>query len=210
VPEGIDLAPWDALRAALPAPKPSRKTAPVILSVARQYPRKNTLSLLDAMPAVRAEVPGACLRVVGGGPMLKALMRRAEALGLGGAVTFLGEVPCDGEVRREYLGADVFCLPSRQEGFGIVFLEAMAAGLPIVAVRAGAAPEVAAEGEAALLAPPGDTAALAGALIRLLRDAELRARLSEGGRKRVRGYGWPEVALRFLAEAERGQKPFPL
>lgn len=205
VPEGIDLAPWDALRAG-PGSAGPRRGGPVILSVARQYPRKNTLSLVEAMPAVRAQVPGARLRVVGGGPMLRALERRAAALGLttagpGGAAVFLGEVPGDEEVRREYLGADVFCLPSLQEGFGIAFLEAMAAGLPIVAARAGAVPEVAAEGEAALLAPPGDAAALAGALVRLLKDAELRARLGEGGRRRVRRYAWPEVARLFLAEA---------
>ncbi|MBI2132539.1 MAG: glycosyltransferase family 4 protein [Candidatus Tectomicrobia bacterium] len=201
VPEGIDLAPWDALRA---AHGPGRGASPpVILSVARQYARKNTAALLEAMPAVRAEAPGALLRVVGGGPMLRALERRAAELGLGGVAAFLGELPRDEDVRREYLAADVFCLPSLQEGFGIVFLEAMAAGLPIVAARAGAVPEVAAEGEAALLVPPGDTAALAGALARLLRDAGLRARLGEGGRRRVRRYGWPEVARRFLEEAGR-------
>ena len=200
VPEGIDLAPWDALCA---VPRPSRGGPPVVLSVARQYPRKNTASLIDAMPRVRAQVPGARLRVVGGGPMLRDLRRRAAALGLSEAVSFMGEVPRDADVRQEYFGADVFCLPSLQEGFGIVFLEAMAAGLPIVAARAGAAPEVAAEGEAALLVPPGDTGALADALVRLLRDAGLRARLGEGGRRRVRRYGWTEVARRFLEEADR-------
>ncbi|MEK6711775.1 MAG: glycosyltransferase family 4 protein [Nitrospinota bacterium] len=199
VPEGIDLAPWDALHA---GPRPGRRGGPpVILSVARQYLRKNTHSLLEAMPAVRAGAPGVGLRVVGGGPMLPALERRAAALGLGEAVTFLGEVPRAEDVRREYLAADVFCLPSLQEGFGIVFLEAMAAGLPIVAVRAGAAPEVVPEGEVGLLAPPGDVPALAAALVRLLRDGPLRGRFGAEGRRRARGYAWEEVARRFLEAA---------
>ncbi len=203
VPEGIDLAPWDALLASRP---PREAAPPVILSVARQYPRKNTRALVAAMPAVREAVPGARLRVVGGGPMLPALKAQALSLGLGGCVEFLGELAGEEAVRREYLGADVFCLPSLQEGFGIVYLEAMAAGLPIVALRAAATPEVAAEGEVALLAPPRDEAALAGALIRLLRDGPLRARLGAAGRRRARRYGWGRVAQRFLEEvAERDE-----
>ena len=117
VPLGIDLGAWDASAASFPGRGEER---PTVLSVARQYPRKNTKSLIAAMPAVRAEVPGAVLRIVGGGPMLPALRRQAEALNLGGpegaggvegAVEFLGELPSEEAVRREFFGADVFCLP---------------------------------------------------------------------------------------------------
>ncbi len=197
VPEGIDLKVWDAMRSGLPLRQDMR---PTILSVARQYPRKNTQMLIAAIPAVRAEVPDIRLRIVGGGAMLSSLRSQAGRLGLGEAVEFLGEVAADKAVRREFFLADVFCLPSLQEGFGIVFLEAMAAGLPIVAARAAAVPEVAPDGEAALLVPPGNSGALAAALVRLIKDRDLRARLGQGGRMRVRRYDWPKVAAAFLRE----------
>ncbi len=203
VPEGIRLADWQEPHAGEGEPRagPERQVegGPVILSVARQYRRKDTATLLAALPAVLQAHPGTRLRIVGGGPELGRLATRARALGLGGAVRFLGEVPDDRAVHREYGGADLFCLPSLQEGFGIAFLEAMAAGLPVVGVTAGAVPEVVPDGEAGLLVPPRDPGALAAALVRLLDDAELRRRMGEAGRRRAKGYDWRAVAKRFLA-----------
>jgi len=200
VPNGIHPAHWERVRR-MKGP-PGR----TILSVARQYPRKNTRSLIRAMPRVLAALPDARLRVVGGGPSLGALRRQAAGLGLGGAVTLLGEIPDDEAARLEYAAADVFCLPSLQEGFGIAFLEAMAAGLPVVGLRAAAAPEVV--GEAGVLLPPGDAPggeaaarALADALIVLLKDEALRERLGRAGAARAAAYDWRAVARRFLAEA---------
>ncbi|MFP6869402.1 MAG: glycosyltransferase family 4 protein [Nitrospinota bacterium] len=195
VPLGIDLAAWDALAASASTRTEAR---PTILTVARQYPRKNTRAIIAALPAVRREVPGVLLRVVGGGPMLPALREQAADLGLSGTVEFLGAVSGDDAVRREFFQADVFCLPSLQEGFGLVFLEAMAAGLPIVAAAAGAVPEVAPDGEAARLIPPGDDDALSAALIGLLKDEEGRKRMGAAGRARVRRYDWVEVAHSFV------------
>jgi len=192
VPEGIDLGAWRGL------PAPRRGGPPTILSVARQYPRKNTRTLLAALPLVRRRLPGARLRIVGGGPELPALRRMTADLGLDGAVTFLGPVARDADVRREYARADLFCLPSLQEGFGIVFLEAMAAGLPVVAGAAGAVPEVVPHGEAGLLVPPSDTHALADALATLLADGALRRRMGAAGRAHAAAYDWPKVARRFL------------
>lgn len=192
VPEGIDPAAWGN------GATPRDGRPPVILSVAHQYPRKNTATLLSAMPAVRARVPDARLRVVGGGPELVALRHAARGLGLDGAVTFLGEVPDDDAVRREYAGAAVFCLPSMQEGFGLVFLEAMAAGLPVVAGDAAAVPEVVPDGEAGLLVPPEDADALARALADLLADPARRARMGAAGRTRAEAHAWPRIAARFL------------
>jgi glycosyltransferase involved in cell wall biosynthesis len=194
VPEGIDLAAWPP-----PAPRPA-SGPPTLLSVARQYPRKNTRALLAALPRVRRAVPEATLRVVGAGPELPALRARAARLGLDGCVTFLGPLP-EARVRAEYADARVFCLPSLQEGFGIVFLEAMAAGLPGVAGNAGAVPEVVPDGEAGLLVAPRDPEALAAALVRLLTDRALAARLGAAGRARAEGYDWPRVARRFLEAA---------
>jgi glycosyltransferase involved in cell wall biosynthesis len=204
VPEGIDLTEWDAF---LRTPPVRRDERPTILSVARQYPRKNTRLLIDAMPAIRAAIPEVRLRVVGGGPMLPNLQEQAIRLGVDESVEFVGEVNSDNAVRREFFLADVFCLPSLQEGFGIVFLEAMAAGLPIVAARAAAVPEVIPHGEVAMLVPPGDSESLAGAVVRLLRDQGLAARFASAGKKRVRGYDWPEVAAAFLKEIDFGEAP---
>src|SRR5262249_20116824 len=161
-----------------------------ILCVAHLYPRKDVATLLDAIVRLPPEV---VLRVVGAGPELPDLRRRAERLALGHRVEFLEHVPF-GQLAAEYRRADVLCLPPRQQGFGIVFLEAMAAGLPIVAARAAAVPEVVADGECGVLVEPRDAAALAAALERLLDDADERQRLGREGRRRVERYDAPLVA----------------
>lgn len=206
VPEGIELESWSGPGGAPAGPgrDPSR---PVILSVARQYPRKNTETLLRALPEVLERVPGARLRVVGGGPRLPRLQELVTELRLGAVVELVGELPETEDVRAEYRAADVFCLPSRQEGFGLVFLEAMASGLPVVAGRAGAVPEVVPDGVAGLLVPPLDGGALAGALGRLLTDGELRRRLGAEGRERAKAYDWDRVAQRFLDAVREPPRP---
>lgn len=212
VPEGVDPGPCGPGKPGGSPPAGSGRrdgeTPPLLLSVARQYPRKNTGTLLRALPRVRRSVPGTRLRVVGGGPRLPALRALASDLDLAGAVTFLGEVEDPGTVRDEYRRADVFCLPSLQEGFGIVFLEAMAAGLPVVAGHAGAVPEVVPDGEAGILVPPRDVARLSEALSRLARDPGLRGRMGTRGREHVRRYTWPRVARTFLERvAPRRREP---
>jgi len=197
VPEGIDVEAWTGLPGERPARDPS---TPTIVSVARQYRRKNTAVLIRAIPAVRQRVPGARLRVVGDGPELPRLRALVRALDLGDAVTLIGSVGGLSELRAEFARADVFCLPSRQEGFGIVFLEAMAAGLPIVAADCGAIPETAPAGEVSLLVGPDDVEGLAAALIRLLTDRSLHGRLAAGGLARWARFGWTAVAEKFLTE----------
>lgn len=193
VPEGIDPGLWEG-------PGPARHSVPTILTVARQYPRKNTRTLIAALPRVKEAVPDVRLRIVGGGPELPALKRQAARLGLDDDVSFLGELPDDRAVRGEYLSAHLFCLPSLQEGFGIVFLEAMAAGLPVVAGDTGAAPEVVADGVTGRLVPPEDVERLAECLIDLLND-RVPQRMGEAGRQRVRQFAWPKIARRFLDAA---------
>ena len=200
VPEGIDVEGWSGL---VPAPRRA-DSPPTILSVARQYRRKNTATLIRAMAIVRKSIPAAQLRVVGDGPEVPRLRALVRSLKLEHAVDLVGSVDGAGGIRTEMARADVFCLPSRQEGFGIVFLEAMAAGLPIVAAECAAVPETAPPGEVSLLVEPDDVHALAAALVRLLRDGELRARLADAGAARWRQFAWPGVAIRFLAEAGFG------
>ncbi len=191
VPEPIDLANW---RKALASAEALPREPPSILCVAHLYPRKDVATLLAAVARLETD---AVLRVAGAGPELARLRRLAVRLGLGSRAEFLGHVPF-ARLATEYRRARVFCLPSRQEGFGIVFLEAMAAGLPVVAARAAAVPEVVADGECGTLVPPGDIAALAEVLGRMLGDPALRERLGEVGRRRAERYDAPRVAGEFL------------
>jgi glycosyltransferase involved in cell wall biosynthesis len=121
----------------------------------------------------------------------------AKELRLGDRVALLEHVPF-GRLVEEYRNADLFCLPSLQEGFGIVFVEAMAAGLPIVACRVAAVPEVVPDGECGMLVPPRDEPALAIALERLLSDEGERKRLGAAGRLRAARYDAPLVGRQFL------------
>lgn len=123
------------------------------------------LALLDAGPFA-----GATLDIVGGGPLHGALTEQARALGLGDRVRLRGELPKE-EVAAAMRASDVFVLPSTDETFGCVLIEAMACGLPVVATRVGGVPEVVGDGEGALVAP-GDAAALAEAVAATLADSD--------------------------------------
>ena len=191
VPEPIDLPRWDAALAACP---PGQAGETAILCVAHLYPRKNVVALLRAMKLLKS---GAKLRVVGVGPELSRLQALARELALGNRVAFLEHLPFELLVR-EYRSASVFCLPSLQEGFGIVFLEAMASGLPVVACKAAAVPEVVPDEECAILVEGGDVPAVARALDRLAGDVQERRRLGSAGRRRVARYDAAAVARQFL------------
>ncbi len=199
VPEGIDVAAWTA---ALESAPPRGDARPTILCVARQYPRKRVIDLIEAFAILRRRLPDAQLRIVGDGPEYARLRARAQALGIMDAVAFLGGIP-DAEVKREYAHCDVFCLPSAQEGFGIVFLEAMVAGKPVVSTTAAAIPEVVRHGETGILVPVGDTGAIAAALHLLLTDDSRRAQYGAAARSRVVEYDWLRVAEVFLRETSR-------
>ncbi len=210
VPEPLDerAFPDDAD----PSTRDRTPTHPFVLSVARQYPRKDTATLLRAFASVVQRIPRARLRIIGGGPQLAALRALAEELVLGDHVIFDGAVDEDAAVRAAYGEADLFCLPSLQEGFGIVFLEAMAAGLPVVAARAGAAPEVIEEGVTGVLVPPRSAAELADVLLTLLSDHDRRRAMGEAGRRHARTFGRDRVAALFLeasgvAPGRSGKRP---
>ncbi len=190
VPELIDLKSWQrALESA-----PGIEGPPRILCVAHLYPRKGVNTLLRAF----ANVPGpAVVRIVGVGPERQRLGQLARDLRISDRVHFLGHLPLHA-LAEEYRNAAIFALPSAQEGFGIVFLEAMASSLPVVAGRAAAIPEVVAEDVTALLVNPDDELALADRLMKLLNDAHLRASLGSSGRMRVLQYDAPVVARKFL------------
>ena len=173
------------------------RSGPVILSVARMYPRKRLSDLLRATAILTARIPEARTRVVGQGPEWAQLVRLRGELGAADTVELLGDVSRE-RLAEEYVNADLFCLPSVQEGFGIVFLEAMAAGLPVVACRAAAIPEVVRDGLTGVLVPPRDPKGLADVLEQLARDPGRARRLGDEGRRRVAEFAPERVAERFL------------
>jgi glycosyltransferase involved in cell wall biosynthesis len=153
VPELIDIATWRRILTEHPAPS----SGFTLLFVGRFYHRKRVPILLRAAAILRERMPELLVRIVGNGPCNAAWRKLAQELRLDGVVTWLGDVS-RAQLAEEYNRADVFCLPSVQEGFGIVLLEAMAAGKPIVASRAAAIPEVAPD---EVLVEPEDAEALA-------------------------------------------------
>jgi glycosyltransferase involved in cell wall biosynthesis len=179
-----------------------------VLAVARLYPRKRIGDLLRAAALLRGRAHALEVRVVGRGPEWDAARRLHAELGLGDAVVLLGDVSRR-RLAEEYMSADCFCLPSVQEGFGVVFLEAMAAGLPIVACRAAAIPEVVIQGETGVLVEPGSPGALADALEGLLRQPEVRRAMGNAGRRRAAEFMPERVAGRFLAAVESVVRPRP-
>jgi glycosyltransferase involved in cell wall biosynthesis len=194
VPELIDLSAWETETR---QQGETEADPPAILTVAHMYPRKNLGLLLKAFARLRDAGVAFQGWIVGNGPSRQAWERLSDSLTLQDCVTFLGTLSRRQLVDR-YRRAAIFCLPSRQEGFGIVFLEAMACGKPIVAVRATAVPETVIDGECGLLLDPDDPESLARALTALLRDPDLRQEMGEAGRRRVKQYGAGRVAACFL------------
>ncbi len=136
------------------------------------------------------------------------LAARVRTLGLDANVRFLGRVD---DVASVLAAADVLVMPSRQEGLGVAALEAMAAGLPVIASRVGGLPEAVVDGATGLLVPPADVPALAAAIARLAADRALARRLGAAGRARVRerftmaGMAAATLAVyRRLAESNAG------
>jgi glycosyltransferase involved in cell wall biosynthesis len=137
---------------------------------ARLVPEKDHFTLLRAFAAVAAEIPGAELQIAGDGPLRDRLISFAQELNLANRVTFLGAVS-DTPLFMSQL--DIFVLSSLNEGLPVALLEAMAAGLPVVATRAGGVEEAAVEGHNAYLSAPGDSIGLAQAMIRMANVPDL-------------------------------------
>jgi len=190
VPELIDLGAWRRLLAASPA----QATRFTVLSVGRFYRRKRVGLLLEAAAGLREAIPNLEIRIVGSGPCDAAWRAQARHLGLERTVTWLGDIS-RAALAAEYNRAGVFCLPSVQEGFGIVLLEAMAAGKPIVAARVAAIPEVAPH---ASLVEPESAPALAAGILALYRGREARAAQSAKGLAWVEQFDAPLIARRFV------------
>jgi glycosyltransferase involved in cell wall biosynthesis len=184
VPNGVDLARIEAAR---PGQEVRRELGlpdevPVIGLVGRlDHWGKGHKELFTAMAQLRERWPCRAL-IVGGGRREEEIKQAAADLGLAAVVHFLGSRP---DVPDLLQAMDIFVLPSYSEGVSLALLEAMAAGLPVIATAVGGTPEAVTEGVTGLLIPPRDAAALAGALERLLADAALAKKLGENARQAV-------------------------
>jgi phosphatidylinositol alpha-1,6-mannosyltransferase len=172
---------------------------PEVLVVARLGERpKGHEELITCWPRVAAAVPGATLRVVGTGPRAGQLRRLAAESPVGRQIVFEGFVP-DAELDLFYGRATVFAMPSRGEGFGLVYIEAMRHGLPVIAADEDAGPEIVTHGETGYTISRQRPQELADVLIHLLRNRTEAMRLGEGGRRRwAEQFRYSAFRARFL------------
>ena len=188
---GIDLSGWDPKEDGLSVRRefgiPS--DAPLLASVSRLFAQKGQRELLQAFARVRRKHPEVRLLVVGadavevhGGSFTRELRVLARDLDVADRVVFTGPRT---DIPRIMAACDVFALPSFEEPFGLVFLEAMAMERPVVSLNNGGTPEVVEHGRSGLLSPPHDIDALADNIVTLLANADLRARFGAYGRSRV-------------------------
>jgi len=168
---------------------------PLVVSVGNLYPVKGHQYLIDAAAALARRHPTLHLAIAGRGDLAEALAARARERGLGGRLHLLG---LRSDVADVLAAADLFVLPSLSEGLPLALLEAMFAGLPIVASRVGEIPTALVDGECGVLVPPGDPAALAAALDRLLSDPEgARAHGARARRRASAEYDVTHMARRY-------------
>ena len=186
-----------------------------VVYLGRMEKRKGTLDLLKAAPEVLRAVPEARFVLIGADrPHCPGDRTHARYLEeefppeVRSRIRLAGRLP-DDEVDRLLQSADVFVAPSLYESFGLIFVEAMRWGTPVVGTRVGGIPEIVEDGESGLLVSPGNPAELAGALIALLRDEGRRRRIGEAGRRRVEAEfsaeRMAERAVAFYSQAIGGR-----
>jgi len=197
LPFGVDLGPAPAAsavrRARTALAAPGRRP---ILVAGRMVAEKGFQDSIAALPMLLRHQPDAALAIAGEGWYEPALRDAVARTGIEGRVRFLGRLDPDA-LAAHYRAADLVAVPSRYEPFGLVALEAMAAGAPVLAAAVGGLAELLPPDEPAMRFPPGDPDALAARAAALLGDAGLRRRVADRGRRRAEAYGWDAVAARY-------------
>lgn len=177
------------------------RAALVVGSAGRLVPLKGFATLLEAFAALSRDRPGISLEIAGSGPEEQALRQQAATLGIAGAVRFLGW--CDdlgGAMQRWHL----YCHPAAEEALGITVLQAMAAGLPVIASDVGGLPEVVTDGVTGYLVAPGSPAALAERMRPLLESSDLRCRIGAAARQSIRDrFSEAQMAGKIVAVYDR-------
>lgn len=190
IPNGVDTALW--------TPPPDGERANELLFAGSFIERKGVRHLLEAAPALLNRLPGYRLILIGDGPQEAQLRGMAAASGIADRIEFRGFVPQD-QVRAAMQRARVFILPSLEEGLGVVLLEALACGTPIVASRVDGIVDVVTE-EVGVLTPPANPDQIGAAVVQVLASPQQWARYSAAARQRAVGhYDWDHIAGRFLS-----------
>ncbi|MFE2959646.1 glycosyltransferase family 4 protein [Nocardia tengchongensis] len=187
---------------------------PTILCLSRLVPRKGQDALIAAMPEIRKRVPGAVLVIAGGGPYEQKLRQLVAALGVSDDVVFAGRVPSQ-ELAAHHTIADVFAMPCRTrgagldvEGLGIVFLEASATGVPVVAGNSGGAPETVREGETGRVVNGRKLESIADAIVDILSDRDAAAAMGAAGRAWVQQqWRWDLMGTRLQQLLDPNLRP---
>jgi glycogen(starch) synthase len=190
IPNGIRLTDY------LSCPVP-RSERPYILGIGRMVEQKGFDLLIDSFRALSGDWPDLQLILAGDGPSRSSLESQMEDSGLSSRIEFLGSVDHQSAVSL-FQQATVFVLPSRHEPQGIVVLEAMAAGSPVVAARVGGVSEIVRDGHNGLLFEPEDTDSLAGAITKVLADEELCRQLVAAGRATAASHDWGHTTDAYL------------
>jgi glycosyltransferase involved in cell wall biosynthesis len=185
-------------------PARTEKEAPgTVLTAGRLAPGKGLDDLLACAALVAGRCPAVRFAVAGAGPLARPLSRRVNQLGLEHRVVLLGHVGDRARMAALYRGAALYLHPSHYEGLPTALLEAMACGRPVVATAVGGAPDAIHDGRNGLLVSPGDPAAMAEAVLRLLADPALRIRLGAAARETVaRRFSWQVIGRHHLAVYE--------
>ncbi len=209
----VEVIPYTyELPAAAVRLRDGRRTGFEILTVGRLVERKGVVHLVEALAALSRDVD-ARLVVIGDGPEAPRIRARAEALGVSERVELRGRM-ADAALRVAYASADVFVLPAivdargDTEGLGVVLLEAMNFGVPVIASAAGGIVDIVVDGVTGLLVPPADASKLAAALERVARDGSLGDRLGATGKQFVaERFAWPVIVRQWRAVYSRATTP---
>ncbi|MFC4602180.1 glycosyltransferase family 4 protein [Rhodococcus kronopolitis] len=206
LPPGVDtevFRPDPAARAELRA-RYGLGDRPTVLCLSRLVPRKGQDMLIKALPQIRRSIDGAVLVIVGGGPYEDALRKLVREVGVEDHVVFTGTAP-SAELAAHHTIADVFAMPCRTrgagldvEGLGIVFLEASASGVPVIAGNSGGAPETVRENETGHVVDGTSVRAIADAVVSVLADRDRAAEMGAAGRRWVtEQWRWDALAAKL-------------
>jgi L-malate glycosyltransferase len=200
IPMGIDFKKFE--RSSEKNFKKRYHASHLILTVGRLIDWKGTIFLIESMTDVLHHYPDAKLVIVGTGPEEVSLRTKSIKLGLEDAIVFVGNVNSE-DLVAYYHSADVFVLPSinksgRTEALGVVLLEAMASGCPVIGSNVGGIPDIITDGENGFLAPEKNPKAIAEKIVRLLSDTQLWERIKNGGHQTIQEiFSWEIISLRF-------------